>query len=65
MFTYLAEGFAAISIIGSVSLLAGLLRAAKAAAEITEDGLADPAGNDEQSSSGQQRNGLSTLLAAC
>jgi hypothetical protein len=30
MFTYLAEGFVAISVIGSMSLLVGLLRAAKA-----------------------------------
>jgi hypothetical protein len=64
MFTYLAEGFVAISVLGSMSLLAGLLRAAKAAAQVSEDGLAHPAGNDEQSSTGQQRNGLNKLLAA-
>jgi hypothetical protein len=64
MLIYLAEGFAAISVIVSVSLLAGLLRAAKAAVQITEDGQADPAGKDEQSSTGQPRNGLNKLLAA-
>jgi hypothetical protein len=58
MFTYLAEGFVAISVIGSMSLLAGLLRAAKAASEVSEHGQdwpVDPAGNDEQNSTGQQQ----------
>jgi hypothetical protein len=68
MFTYIAEGFVAISVIGSMSLLAGLLRAAKAASQVSEheqDSLAHPAGNDEQRSTGQQqRNRLNKLLVA-
>jgi hypothetical protein len=38
MFTSTVEGFVAISAIGSMNLLAGLLRAAKAAAQVSEDG---------------------------
>jgi hypothetical protein len=64
MFTYLAEGFVALSVIGSLSLLAGLLRAAKAASQASEDGLAHPSGSNEQSSAGQQRNGLNRFQAA-
>jgi hypothetical protein len=48
MFTYLAEGFVAISVIGSMSLLAGLLRAAKAGSQASEGGLVHPAGNYRQ-----------------
>jgi hypothetical protein len=64
MFTYLAEGFVAISVIGSMSLLAGLLRAAKAGSQASEDGPIHPAGKDEQNSTGQQRNRRNRLLAA-
>jgi hypothetical protein len=64
MLTYLAEGFVAISILGSMSLLAGLLRAAKAAAQVGEDVPAHPAANDEGGPTGQQRNGLDNLIVA-
>lgn len=66
MFTSIVEGFVAISAIGSMSLVAGLLRAAKAAAQVSEDGqdwLGHPAINDEQGSTGQQqRKKLNRLL---
>jgi hypothetical protein len=38
MFTSVLEFVAAISMIGSMNLLAGLLRAVKAAAQVSEDG---------------------------
>jgi len=58
MITYLAEGFVAISVVASMSLLAGLLRAAKAASQVSEheqDWAAAPAGDGEQSSTSQQQ----------
>jgi hypothetical protein len=58
MFTSIVEGFVAISAIGSMNLLAGLLRAPEAAAQVSEDGqdwLGHSAINDEQGSTGQQQ----------
>jgi hypothetical protein len=53
MIGHLMEGIAAVFLIASVSLLAGLLRAAKASSQVTEEKHDAPVPNDEQHVEGQ------------
>ncbi len=62
MISYLPEAFAGVFLIATVSLLAGLLRSAKASSQVTEEQQEEP---DWQHAEGlQQPEGPAPLLTA-
>jgi hypothetical protein len=62
MISHLPEAFAGVFLIATVSLLAGLLRSAKASSQVTEEQQEKPDGQHAEGL--QQPEGLGPLLTA-